>query len=118
MDTTLSDFYTRYSYVIAHGRNIVNVILVDFRAVDTFGEIAVVLTTGAAILALVRIRVSKKDRHGVKKKKRPDDVARQEQVDGEGEHDADHHGQRGFHQSTYLSSSERAIDEIEPTMTR
>ena len=48
-----------------------NVILVDFRAVDTFGEIAVVLTTGAAILALVRIRVSKKDRHGVKKKKRP-----------------------------------------------
>ena len=54
MDTTLSDFYTRYSYVIAHGRNIVNVILVDFRAVDTFGEIAVVLTTGAAILALVR----------------------------------------------------------------
>ncbi|MCM2503320.1 putative monovalent cation/H+ antiporter subunit A [Aureimonas altamirensis] len=71
MDTTLSDFYTRYSYVIAHGRNIVNVILVDFRAVDTFGEIAVVLTTGAAILALVRIRVSKKDRQGIRKKKRP-----------------------------------------------
>ncbi|WP_062227280.1 putative monovalent cation/H+ antiporter subunit A [Aureimonas frigidaquae] len=73
MDTSLSDFYTRYSYVIAHGRNIVNVILVDFRAVDTFGEIAVVLTTGAAILALVRIRVSKKDRQQVagRKKKRP-----------------------------------------------
>ncbi|KAA0972303.1 putative monovalent cation/H+ antiporter subunit A [Aureimonas fodinaquatilis] len=70
LNTDLSDFYVKYAYVIAHGRNIVNVILVDFRAVDTMGEIAVVLTTGAAILALVRIRVSKKDRHGVKKKKR------------------------------------------------
>jgi multicomponent Na+:H+ antiporter subunit A len=70
LDTSVSDFFTRYSYVIAHGRNIVNVILVDFRAVDTMGEIAVVLTTGAAILALVRIRVSKKDRAGVKRKRR------------------------------------------------
>ena len=32
---------------------------------------AATLTTGAAILALVRIRVSKKDRQGIKKKKRP-----------------------------------------------
>ena len=69
-DATISDFFVRYSYTIAHGRNIVNVILVDFRAVDTMGEIAVVLTTGAAILALVRIRVSKKERHGVKRRKR------------------------------------------------
>jgi multicomponent Na+:H+ antiporter subunit A len=27
----------------AHGRNVVNVIIVDFRALDTLGEIAVVL---------------------------------------------------------------------------
>ncbi len=60
-DASVSEFFTRYSYVIAHGRNIVNVILVDFRGVDTMGEIAVVLTTGAAILALVRIRVVKSD---------------------------------------------------------
>ncbi|MFD2236386.1 putative monovalent cation/H+ antiporter subunit A [Aureimonas populi] len=69
-DSSVSEFFTRYSYTVAHGRNIVNVILVDFRAVDTMGEIAVVLTTGAAILALVRIRVSKKDRQGTRKKKR------------------------------------------------
>jgi multicomponent Na+:H+ antiporter subunit A len=40
---------------IAHGRNIVNVILVDFRGIDTFGEIAVVMVSGLAILALIRI---------------------------------------------------------------
>jgi len=39
---------------IAHGRNIVNVILVDFRGLDTLGEIAVVLTAGIAVLALLR----------------------------------------------------------------
>ncbi len=56
-DSTLSDFFGTYSYVIAHGRNIVNVIIVDFRGLDTLGEIAVVMITGLAILALVRIRI-------------------------------------------------------------
>jgi multicomponent Na+:H+ antiporter subunit A len=56
-DSTLSDFFSTYSYVIAHGRNIVNVIIVDFRGLDTLGEIAVVMITGLAILALVRIRL-------------------------------------------------------------
>ncbi|MHA7882671.1 putative monovalent cation/H+ antiporter subunit A [Nitratireductor rhodophyticola] len=55
-NTELSDFFSQYSRVIAHGRNIVNVILVDFRGTDTLGEIAVVMIAGLAILALVRIR--------------------------------------------------------------
>ncbi|BDA85991.1 Na(+)/H(+) antiporter subunit A [Aureimonas sp. SA4125] len=58
-DPVMSDFFTRYSYAIAHGRNIVNVIIVDFRGMDTLGEIAVVMVTGLAILALIRIRVGK-----------------------------------------------------------
>lgn len=33
-----------------------NVIIVDFRGTDTLGEIAVVMITGLAILALIRIR--------------------------------------------------------------
>jgi multicomponent Na+:H+ antiporter subunit A len=70
-DPSVSDFFARYSYTIAHGRNIVNVILVDFRGVDTMGEIAVVLTTAAAILALVRIRAAKPDvRHSRKRRRR------------------------------------------------
>ena len=59
-DPLLSDFFERYSYQIAHGHNIVNVIIVDFRGVDTMGEIAVVMTTGLAILALIRIRVGRR----------------------------------------------------------
>ncbi|PTV75369.1 putative monovalent cation/H+ antiporter subunit A [Agrobacterium pusense] len=55
-DNRLTDFYNSYSKVIAHGANIVNVIIVDFRGTDTLGEIAVVMITGLAILALIRIR--------------------------------------------------------------
>ncbi|MCB1419251.1 MAG: putative monovalent cation/H+ antiporter subunit A [Notoacmeibacter sp.] len=55
-DNTLTDFFNANSRVIAHGRNIVNVIIVDFRGLDTMGEIAVVMITGLAILALIRIR--------------------------------------------------------------
>ncbi|SFT49012.1 multisubunit sodium/proton antiporter, MrpA subunit [Pseudovibrio denitrificans] len=55
-DPTLSEFFTQYSRTIAHGRNIVNVILVDFRGFDTIGEISVVMVTGLAVLALIRVR--------------------------------------------------------------
>jgi len=55
-DEHLSSFFAANSYAVAHGRNIVNVIIVDFRALDTLGEIAVVLIVGLAVLALVRIR--------------------------------------------------------------
>ncbi|MDI7861297.1 putative monovalent cation/H+ antiporter subunit A [Rhizobiaceae bacterium n13] len=56
-DDALTLFFNAYSKVIAHGANVVNVIIVDFRGVDTLGEIAVVMVTGLAILALIRIRV-------------------------------------------------------------
>jgi multicomponent Na+:H+ antiporter subunit A len=58
-DDRLSQFFNTYSKTIAHGRNVVNVIIVDFRGLDTLGEIAVVMVTGLAILALVRIRSKK-----------------------------------------------------------
>jgi multicomponent Na+:H+ antiporter subunit A len=55
-DLTLTAFFNQYSKLIAHGDNVVNVIIVDFRGTDTLGEIAVVAMTGLAILALIRIR--------------------------------------------------------------
>lgn len=55
-DATLTDFFNLYSKTIAHGANVVNVIIVDFRGTDTLGEIAVVMVTGLAILSLVRLR--------------------------------------------------------------
>ncbi|NKN39551.1 putative monovalent cation/H+ antiporter subunit A [Agrobacterium sp. a22-2] len=57
-DPTLTTFFNTYSKVIAHGANVVNVIIVDFRGVDTLGEISVVMITGLSILALIRIRVT------------------------------------------------------------
>ena len=57
----LSDFFAQYSKVIAHGGNIVNVIIVDFRGTDTLGEIAVVMVTGLAILSLIRIRAGRRN---------------------------------------------------------
>ena len=54
LDTRLSDFFNTASAPLAHGRNVVNVILVDFRGLDTLGEISVVMTAGIAILALIR----------------------------------------------------------------
>ncbi|PLX39033.1 MAG: Na(+)/H(+) antiporter subunit A [Hyphomicrobiales bacterium] len=59
-DATLSEFFAENSRVIAHGRNIVNVIIVDFRGLDTLGEIGVVMVTGLAVLALIRIRTRPK----------------------------------------------------------
>ena len=53
-DPRLSDFFNAASVPLAHGRNVVNVILVDFRGLDTLGEIAVVMTAGVAIVALIR----------------------------------------------------------------
>jgi multicomponent Na+:H+ antiporter subunit A len=55
-DPRLSEFFEAASYPLAHGRNIVNVILVDFRGLDTLGEISVVVGAGIAVLALLRKR--------------------------------------------------------------
>ena len=46
---------------LAHGRNIVNVILVDFRGFDTLGEITVLAVAGIGVYALLRLRPRKED---------------------------------------------------------
>ena len=54
IDRRLTDYFEVASWPEAYGRNIVNVILVDFRAIDTFGEIAVVVIAALAAYALLR----------------------------------------------------------------
>ncbi|MCD7059418.1 putative monovalent cation/H+ antiporter subunit A [Pelagibacterium xiamenense] len=56
LDLSLTEFFNETSRPLAHGRNIVNVILVDYRAIDTLGEISVVMAAGIAIMALVRLK--------------------------------------------------------------
>lgn len=60
--TLLADFYAARSYESAFGRNVVNVILVDFRGFDTLGETTVV--TLAAVFAWAQLGPrSKYQRH-------------------------------------------------------
>jgi len=51
----LAGYFVENSVPLAHGRNIVNVILVDFRALDTLGEITVLVTAAIGVLAALRI---------------------------------------------------------------
>ncbi|MDQ4147292.1 MAG: DUF4040 domain-containing protein, partial [Pseudomonadota bacterium] len=52
-------YFAETSKPLAHGRNIVNVILVDFRAIDTFGEIVVLAVAGIGVYALLKLRPRK-----------------------------------------------------------
>jgi multicomponent Na+:H+ antiporter subunit A len=54
LDRSLTEFFETNSFVVAHGRNIVNVILVDFRSLDTLGEIIVVVLAAWAAVTLLR----------------------------------------------------------------
>jgi multicomponent Na+:H+ antiporter subunit A len=56
LNRSVTDFFEANSYIAAHGRNIVNVILVDFRSFDTLGEITVVALAGLAGYALIQKR--------------------------------------------------------------
>ncbi|MCC5811392.1 MAG: putative monovalent cation/H+ antiporter subunit A [Ectothiorhodospiraceae bacterium] len=56
----ISDQLVAWSYPEAHGRNIVNVILVDFRALDTLGEIFVVGLAAIGVYAMIRLRAEDK----------------------------------------------------------
>jgi len=53
-DGRISEFFGAVSLAEAYGRNVVNVIIVDFRALDTLGEIAVVAFAAFAAWGLLR----------------------------------------------------------------
>ena len=53
----LREYFVEFGPTLGHGRNIVNVILVDFRGFDTMGEITVLATAAIGVRALLRIPV-------------------------------------------------------------
>jgi len=61
LEPMLAPFFAENSYVLAHGRNVVNVILVDFRALDTLGEIVVIAVAAIGVHALLRLRITKEE---------------------------------------------------------
>jgi multicomponent Na+:H+ antiporter subunit A len=56
LDQTLTEYFAATSYIEAHGRNVVNVIIVDYRGIDTLGEISVVAFATTAVWGLLRRR--------------------------------------------------------------
>ncbi|TVR46193.1 MAG: DUF4040 domain-containing protein [Planctomycetota bacterium] len=59
----VSELHASMALPEAYGRNVVNVILVDFRAIDTFGEIIVLGIAALGVVALLRrARISKDGR--------------------------------------------------------
>jgi multicomponent Na+:H+ antiporter subunit A len=55
--------YFMENALLAQGRNVVNVILVDFRAIDTLGEVVVLAVAGLGVYAVLRFgRSRRKDR--------------------------------------------------------
>jgi multicomponent K+:H+ antiporter subunit A len=54
VDDSISEFFLEKAYAQGGGRNVVNVILVDFRAFDTLGEITVLAIVSLSVFALLR----------------------------------------------------------------
>lgn len=50
----VGDWFLRNAYSEGGGTNVVNILLVDFRAFDTFGEITVLAIVGVTVFALLR----------------------------------------------------------------
>ncbi|PVY75767.1 multisubunit sodium/proton antiporter MrpA subunit [Tamilnaduibacter salinus] len=58
---SISRYYIENSYEMAFGKNIVNVILVDFRQLDTLGEIFVLGLAAIGVYAMVKLKAE--DQH-------------------------------------------------------
>jgi multicomponent Na+:H+ antiporter subunit A len=58
---SISSFLVENSVVKAHGHNIVNVILVDFRGIDTMGEITVLSVAALGVYALLKLKLGSKE---------------------------------------------------------
>jgi multicomponent Na+:H+ antiporter subunit A len=63
VDKTISEYYADNAYVLAHGKNVVNVILVDFRGSDTFMEISVLAIAAIGVYALLKLHLKETDQH-------------------------------------------------------
>ena len=59
-ESRISSYFTENSYVLAKGKNIVNVILVDFRGVDTMGEVTVLVVAGIGVYSLLKLTANAK----------------------------------------------------------
>jgi multicomponent Na+:H+ antiporter subunit A len=62
MQSELKEYFASASLPEGKGRNVVNVILVDFRAIDTLGEITVLAVAAIGVYALLKLRLNEEDK--------------------------------------------------------
>ncbi|WP_251519330.1 Na+/H+ antiporter subunit A [Staphylococcus sp. Marseille-Q6910] len=57
---SIGEFYKTHVYDLAHGKNMVNVILVDFRGTDTLFESSVLGIAGLGVYTMIKLRTKNK----------------------------------------------------------
>jgi multicomponent Na+:H+ antiporter subunit A len=60
----VADFYAANAYLLAKGKNVVNVILVDFRGLDTLVEIGVLSIAAIGVFGLIKLRLKLAEKKG------------------------------------------------------
>jgi multicomponent Na+:H+ antiporter subunit A len=63
-DDPIGAFFSEAAQPLAKGRNVVNTIIVDFRALDTLGEVAVLGIAAFGVLALLKLRARRRGHAG------------------------------------------------------
>ena len=61
-DIDISKFYGDYAYTLAKGKNVVNVILVDFRGLDTMFEIVVLSIAALGVYSLIKLKLKSSEK--------------------------------------------------------
>ncbi|MBZ9651577.1 putative monovalent cation/H+ antiporter subunit A [Psychroflexus montanilacus] len=61
-NTEITEYYAENAYKLARGKNIVNVILVDFRGIDTMIEISVLIVAALGVFGLLKLRLKSRDK--------------------------------------------------------
>lgn len=61
-DIAISEFYGKNAYLLAKGRNVVNVLLVDFRGFDTMFEIIVLSIAALGVYSLLKLRLKSSEK--------------------------------------------------------
>lgn len=62
MVSEVSAYYSENAYTLAKGKNVVNVILVDFRGMDTLVEIMVLVIAALGVFGLMKLRLNSEEK--------------------------------------------------------
>src|SRR5690606_1021615 len=63
----VSEFYAEFAYTLAKGKNVVNVILVDFRGFDTMFEIGVLSIAALGVFSVIILRLKPSEEEVMKR---------------------------------------------------